>query len=111
MSTEISDVAKERMAALEDGLKTKQHAIITDDSRLIYMVVPTPPPEDLEPLPTANGETGIGLAPNVHMVPLEKYDFYIPLSDGDKANTKHTEPLSTNKLLEMRCLDCQAQPI
>ena len=88
--TKISDVINERM---EHDLKTKQHAIITDDSRLNYMVVPTPPPEELEPLPTENGETGIGLASNVHMVPLEKYDFYIPLSDEDKSNTKHIEPL------------------
>ena len=61
------------------------------DSRLNYEVVPQPPFEELGFLP--DGEGGIGLVPNEHEVPIDKYDFYVPLSAEDRANTKHTEAL------------------
>ena len=61
------------------------------DPRLSYEVVPQPPLEELGFLP--DGEGGIGLVPNEHEVPIDKYDFYVPLSAEDRANTKHTEAL------------------
>jgi len=79
-----------------DGLKNlkvdveKQHAIITDDARLNYMVVPTPPPEELKPL---EGDVGCGLCPNTVSSPIDKYDYFVPLTKEDKQSTPHEQPL------------------
>tara|TARA_R110002126_G_scaffold18542_1_gene70832 strand:+ start:6462 stop:6983 length:522 start_codon:yes stop_codon:yes gene_type:complete len=81
-------------AEMKKQLETKQHALITEDPRMNYMVVPLPPKSELGFLEDSDPDgTGIGLAPNEVMTPIEKYDFYIPLSEDDKENTKHTEPL------------------
>ena len=65
--------------------------IETGDPRLNYEVVPQPPLEELGFLP--DGEGGVGLVSNEHEIPLDKFDFYVPLTDEDRANTKHTEAL------------------
>ena len=84
------------MSDLKDSLdKDKQHAIITDDPRLNYMVVPTPPEEELRPL---EGDVGCGLAPNVVQTSIDKYDYYVPLNQEDKQNTKHEDPLPASFL-------------
>ena len=62
-----------------------QHAIITDDPRLNYIV--TPPPNDLdEEVP----ENMCGLCPNTVITNIDKYDYYVPLPEDAKV---HTEPL------------------
>jgi hypothetical protein len=71
--------------------KFNKAKIETGDPRLNYEVVPQPPLEELGFLP--EGEGGIGLVPNEHEVPIDKFDFYVPLTDNDRANTKHTEAL------------------
>ena len=59
------------------------HAIITEDPRLNYVVVPKP--ED-EPEPE-----GCGLAPNTTMTQVDKYDYLIPLPKNPP--NSHNEPL------------------
>ncbi|MAV35160.1 MAG: hypothetical protein CMJ59_06845 [Planctomycetaceae bacterium] len=41
------------------------------------------------------------------MTPIDKYDFYIPLTEEDKENTKHTEPLPAS-FLQIKEGDVQA---
>lgn len=84
---------------LEHNLKTKQHAFITEDSRLNYMVVPRPPECDTKLLEEIDPDgIGLGLAPNTVMTTIDKYDMYVPLTKHDKANTKHSEPLKLSFL-------------
>ena len=86
-------------AEMEHNLKTKQHAFVCEDARLNYMVVPRPTEseigflEDTDP----HGE-GIGLCLNESMLPVDKYDFYAPLTDEVRENTKHDEPLKLSFL-------------
>ena len=68
------------------------HAILSDDTRLNYMVVD--PPTDEPEIP----EGCCGLASNTVMTPIEKYDFYIPLPNEVKENTKHKVPLPASFL-------------
>ena len=68
------------------------HAILSDDTRLNYMVVD--PPTDEPEIP----EGCCGLASNTVMTPIEKYDFYIPLPPEVKENTKHDVPLPASFL-------------
>eukprot|EP01050_Picozoa_sp_SAG11_P018551 SAG11_NODE_2821_length_2939_cov_35.977113_2_plen_146_part_00 len=60
-----------------------QHAIVTDDPRLNYMVV-TPEPEADVP------EGCCGLCPNTTITNIDKYDYYVPLP---KDESVHKEPL------------------
>jgi hypothetical protein len=60
------------------------------------MVVPKPPLADIEPLPESG--SGCGLCPNTTMTPIDKYDFYVPLTKEERENTKHTEPLRVSFL-------------
>ena len=68
------------------------HAILSDDTRLNYMIV-DPPTDDPE-IP----EGCCGLAPNKVMTPIEKYDFYVPLDPEVRDNTKHDVPLPASFL-------------
>jgi hypothetical protein len=52
----------------------KKHAIITDDPRLNYMVVPKP--DDATGTVSEKETEGCGLAPNTAMIPMDKYDYY-----------------------------------
>ena len=65
------------------------HAILSDDTRLNYMIV-DPPTDELE-VP----EGCCGLATNTVMTPIDKYDFYIPLPTQV---TNHDVPLPSSFL-------------
>ena len=95
----MEEMLKRVNAEMEHSLKTKQHAFVCADPRLNYTVVPKPPQSDLGFLEDAdpNGE-GIGLCANQVMLPIDKYDFYAPLTDEVKQNTKHEEPLKLSFL-------------
>jgi hypothetical protein len=60
-----------------------------DDPRLCYDVVPKPTAEDLEPV----AEGTCGVVKNQETTPIDKYDYLIPLTEEDKATSKHTQPL------------------
>ena len=68
------------------------HAILSDDTRLNYMIV-DPPTDDPE-VP----EGCCGLAPNKVMTPIDKYDFYVPLDPEVRDNTKHDVSLPASFL-------------
>lgn len=60
-----------------------------DDPRLCYDVVPKPTAKDLEPV----AEGTCGVVANEETTPIDKYDYLVPLTEDDKAHTKHTQPL------------------
>jgi hypothetical protein len=72
----------------------KKHAIITDDPRLNYMVVPKPDDATVREKETE----GCGLAPNAAMTPLDKYDYYVPLPESETEKGIHKTPLPTSFL-------------
>ena len=75
-------------------MMNKKHAIITDDPRLNYMVVPKPDDATVSEKETE----GCGLAPNAAMTPLDKYDYYVPLPESEKEKGIHKTPLPTSFL-------------
>ena len=61
--------------------------IVTEDKRLNYLVVKNPTrSEEVE-------EGMCGICPNVEQIQREKFDYYVPLTDEDRKQTKHIEPL------------------
>ena len=58
--------------------------LITQDSRLNY---------DFAEQPVEVEAEGCGLASNVVSTPIDLYDYYVPLTDEDRKNTLHTQPL------------------
>lgn len=69
------------------------HAIMTDDPRLNYIVVPKPEDDSFE-----KDTEGCGLASNTVMTPLEKYDYYVPLPESEKEKGIHKTPLPASFL-------------
>jgi hypothetical protein len=75
-------------------MMNKKHAIITDDPRLNYIIVPKPDDATVSEKETE----GCGLAPNAEMTPLDKYDYYVPLPESEKEKGIHKTPLPTSFL-------------
>ena len=60
--------------------------IVCDDPRLCYDIV-KPTKEDEIP------EGMCKICPNNLECPIDKFDYYVPLTEKDKENTKHIDPL------------------
>eukprot|EP01050_Picozoa_sp_SAG11_P025190 SAG11_NODE_5602_length_1511_cov_11.138102_2_plen_132_part_01 len=89
-----------RLFDVKKYLNISQHMskkmIVTEDKRLNYLVVPKPTEsEEVE-------EGMCGICPNVEQIQREKFDYYVPLTDEDRKQTKHTEalPLSFMQIKE-----------
>lgn len=69
---------------MSDLVKKK---IVCDDPRLCYEIVSKP--EEQEPIP----EGMCGFAPNSFDCPIDKFDYFVPLTEDDRLKTKHVVPL------------------